>query len=257
MIRAMIFDLDGTLVKTEWLKSLSYAQAVQRLSPAPVTVEEVQAAFSEVVGRSREEVSLALLVQFGLQAAAQSRLAEFEAQLAWQVLAQIRLEIYEAMLADAAVLRANQWPHNVELLRMARRALCSTALASMSSREQVTRVLEAIALQDQFDVVLSRDDVESPKPDPEIYLLAAHLLEASPQECLVIEDSPAGVQAAVSAGMHCVAVATPFTRAGLHAQQWLAQEWVVDDPGLLSLAVERLMQAQSPANVHPGSRPGF
>lgn len=61
MILAMIFDLDGTLVKTEWLKSLSYAAAVQTLSPAPVTVEGVRVAFANVVGRSREEVPSACL----------------------------------------------------------------------------------------------------------------------------------------------------------------------------------------------------
>lgn len=245
MIRAMIFDLDGTLVKTEWLKSLSYAQAVQRLSPAPVTVEEVQAAFAEVVGRSREEVSSALLARFGLEAAARGQQAGFDARFPWQVLARIRLEIYEGMLADADILRANQWPHAVDLLRAAARNGCRTGLASMSTCEQVIRVLDAIGLQDQFEVVLSREDVERPKPDPEIYRLASRLLHTLAQDCLVIEDSPAGVQAAVSAGMHCVAVATPFTRAGLHSQEWLAQDWVVDDSETLSLVVERLMRSQS------------
>jgi len=241
----MIFDLDGTLVKTERLKSLSYAQAVQRLSPAPVTVEAVQGAFAEVVGRSREEVSRALASRFGLEGAARARLEEFEGRQPWQVLAGLRLQIYDDMLADPQVLRANQWPHNVELLRAAARNGCSTALASMSTWDQVNRVLEAVGLRDQFDLVLSREDVESPKPDPEIYRLAAELLERPPGECLVIEDSPAGVQAAVAAGMHCVAVATPFTRAGLHAQTWLPLEWVVDDPAALPQVVERLIESQS------------
>jgi HAD superfamily hydrolase (TIGR01509 family) len=241
----MIFDLDGTLVKTEWLKSLSYAQAVQGLSQASVTVEAVQGAFAEVVGRSREEVSRALASRFGLEGSAGAQLGEFEAEQPWQVLAGLRLQIYDDMLADPQVLRANQWPHNVELLRAAARSGCSTALASMSTAEQVSRVLEAVGLRDQFDLVLSREDVESPKPDPEIYRLAAELLERPPGECLVIEDSPAGVQAAVGAGMHCVAVATPFTRAGLHAQTWLPLEWVVDDPATLPQVVERLIESQS------------
>lgn len=239
----MIFDLDGTLVKTERLKSLSYAQAVQRLSPVPVTVEAVQGAFAEVVGRSREEVSRALASRFGLQAAALAE--EFEAGQPWQVLAGLRLQIYDDMLADPQVLRANQWPHSVELLRAAARNHCSTALASMSTGEQVSRVLQAVGLRDQFNVVLSREDVECPKPDPEIYRLAAELLERRPEECLVIEDSPAGVQAAVAAGMHCVAVATDFTRAGLHEQTWLPLEWVVDDPAELPQVVERLIRQQA------------
>lgn len=241
----MIFDLDGTLVRTEWLKSLSYAQAVQRLSPAPVTVEEVQAAFAEVVGRSREEVSRALASRFGLEDAARARPETFEVRQPWQVLVGLRMQIYGEMLADPEVLRANQWPHTVELLRAAARNGCSTALASMSTSEQVNRVLEAVGLRDQFDLVLSREDVRSPKPDPEIYRLAAEVLERRPGECLVIEDSPVGVQAAVAAGMHCVAVATPFTRAGLHDQPWLPLEWVVDDPAELPQVVERLIRQQS------------
>ncbi|MBI5828936.1 MAG: bifunctional transaldolase/phosoglucose isomerase, partial [Chloroflexi bacterium] len=241
MIRAVLFDLDGTLVKTEWLTSLSYAKAVQALSPTPVAAEAAQEVFKEVVGRSREEVSTTLLQRFGLEAAARARLGEHDAQYPWQVLARLRLRLYDEMLADVAVLRANQWPHNVELLRAARRGGCRTALASMSYCDQVMRILRAVGLEDQFDVILSRDDVEHPKPDPEIYLTAARLVETAPADCLVIEDSPAGVQAAVAAGMNCIAVATPLTRERLHSQTLLAPEWIVDDPATLPTVVERLM----------------
>jgi HAD superfamily hydrolase (TIGR01509 family) len=225
----------------------------------------VQAAFAEVVGRSREQVSQALAARFGLEDLArwrgqdpQDRLTgsgtegaarpgqeEADPREPWQALARLRLQIYEQMLSDPDLLRANQWPHAVELLRAAARSGCSTALASMSTHDQVGRVLEAVGLQDQFDVVLSREEVECPKPDPEIYRLAAELLDTPPRQCLVIEDSPAGVQAAVAAGMHCVAVATPFTRAGLQRQTWLAQEWVVEDPAALPQVVERLIRDQA------------
>lgn len=249
MIRAMLFDLDGTLVKTEWLKSLSYARAVQTLSPKPVAEQQVQEAFAQVVGRSREEVSSALVKRFRLEQAAGARLEEFEARFPWQVLARVRLQAYDELLVDPQVLRDNQWPHAVELLRAAARSGCRTALASMSACSQVARVLQVVGLRDQFDVVLSREDVEHPKPDPEIYTLAARLLETLPEHCLVIEDSPVGVQAAVAAGMHCVAVATPFTRAGLHTQTWLPQEWVVDDPAELAQVVEQRVRGQAAEEV--------
>ena len=243
MIRAAIFDLDGTLVKTEWLKMLSYAQAVQQLSPTPVTTEQVQRVFMQVVGRSREEVATTLLEHFNLANAAQARLAEMRAQFSWQVLARMRMQVYDKMLADPKVLRANQWEHNVTLLRTVKASGCRTALASMSYCAQVMHILDAVGLADQFEVILSRDDVEQPKPDPEIYLLAARLLDAQPQECLVIEDSPAGVQAAVAAGMNCIAVATPLTREPLRVQTILSSEWIVEDPATLPVAVERLIQS--------------
>lgn len=242
MIRAALFDLDGTLVKTEWLKMLSYAEAVQQLSPTPVTTEQVQRVFMQVVGRSREEVAATLLEHFNLADPAKARLAEISAQFPWQVLARLRMKVYDKMLANPQVLRANQWEHNVALLRAAKASGCRTALASMSYCEQVTRILDAVGLTDQFEVILSREDVEQPKPDPEIYLLAARLLDTQPAECLVIEDSPVGVQAAVAAGMNCIAVATPLTREQLFAQKTLSSEWIVDDPGTLPAVVERMVR---------------
>jgi phosphoglycolate phosphatase-like HAD superfamily hydrolase len=69
MIRAMIFDLDGTLVKTEVLKSISYARAIVQLSEGRVEEAVAQDAFKEVVGRSRKEVALYLAEKFGLNGA--------------------------------------------------------------------------------------------------------------------------------------------------------------------------------------------
>jgi sugar-phosphatase len=57
-------------------------------------------------------------------------------------------------------------------------------------------------------IVVSADDVENGKPDPECYLKAAGLLDASPENCVVVEDAPPGIRAACSAGMAVVAVAT-------------------------------------------------
>ena len=67
MIRAMIFDLDGTLVQTERLKALSYARAVVELCPHETSEEAVVEAFKEVVGLPRREVAVALMERFGLE----------------------------------------------------------------------------------------------------------------------------------------------------------------------------------------------
>ena len=78
-------------------------------------------------------------------------------------------------------------------------------------------------------MVLTREDVTKPKPDPEIYLLAAEKLGVEPGECLVIEDSPNGARAGVAAGMNVIAVATPFTVSGLHSSQVVEHTWVVHE----------------------------
>lgn len=241
MIRAMIFDLDGTLVQTERLKALSYARAVVELGPHDVQEDAVLEAFKDVVGLSRREVALMLVERFDLEARAAARMSEFGVDTPWQAFVQIRLRYYEELLADPDILKNNQWPHNVELLRTARRNGCKTGLATMSYCAQVQRVLAILDLSGEFDFVASRDDVEHGKPDPEIYRLVSTELGIPPQECLVIEDSPSGVKAALAAGMWCIAVTTPFTREQLRTAQLLEPRWIVDDPLTLTTVVDAML----------------
>lgn len=242
MIRTMIFDLDGTLVRTELLKANSYAAAAARLRPEldPAVVVE---AFKDVVGLSRREVATQLLERFGLEDAASGRMSAYGVGTPWQAYVQLRLEIYGEMLADDQVLLDHRWPHNMALLDEARRNCKHVGLATMSHCSQVRHVLQVLGLERTFDTVASRDDVEHGKPDPEIYLLVARELGEAPGQCLVIEDSPTGVQAALAAGMACVAVSTPFTEASLRASGLLASRWIVDDPTTLPAVVrDRLQQ---------------
>lgn len=229
MIRAMIFDLDGTLVQTEKLKALSYAKAAMELCPHDIREEEVLAAFKNVVGLSRREVSEVLVEQFNLTERAEARMSEFGVSTPWQAFVQLRLCHYEEMLADPEVIRNHQWPHNLAVLEEALRSNCQTGLATMSRCEQATRVLDILDLTSAFDFVATRDDVEHGKPDPEIYHLVSNELGVLPKECLVLEDSPSGVKAALAAGMWCVAVTTPFTRQGVHDLGLLEERWIVDD----------------------------
>jgi len=241
MIRAMIFDLDGTLVQTERLKAISYAKAVVELCPHEVSEEQVIEAFKEVVGLSRQQVAQTLVDDFSLESKARARMAEFGVNSDWQAFIQVRLQHYEAMLADPQVLLENRWPHNLALLEEARQVECKTGLATMSTCKQAQRVLTILNLAAEFDFIATPDDVEHGKPDPEIYSLVASELNTPAPECLVIEDSPAGVQAALAAGMWCIAVTTPFTRAAIHDKQLLDERWVVDDPNELLSVVQQMI----------------
>jgi beta-phosphoglucomutase len=94
------------------------------------------------------------------------------------------------------------------------------ALASSASQEEIQVNLQHIGLDALFEVVVSgRDDLAgyldeegTNKPKPYIYLEAAKRLGLSPAECLVFEDTAAGVQAAVGAGMRVIAVPNSYTR---------------------------------------------
>lgn len=242
----MIFDLDGTLVQTEKLKAESYALAAVELCSDALGAEDVIAAFGDVVGLPRREVAMHLVEQFGLEKRALAVAPEFGVNTAWQSFVQVRLRHYNQMLEDPEIIRNHRWDHNIELLEFARRSSCKTGLATMSHCVEASRVLDILGLHDRFDFIATRDDVSVGKPDPEIYLLVASELRSAPERCLVIEDSPTGVAAALAAGMRCVAVATPFTQEALHSSGLLGDMWIVDDPADLAEVVARRYSTDGP-----------
>jgi HAD superfamily hydrolase (TIGR01509 family) len=243
MISAVLFDLDGTLVETEELKALSHARSVTELRPDVAEADVISAYADDLVGHSRQEVATALIQRFDLEEAARKRMSEFGDEEPWQVLVRIRQGIYEAFLQDSDLLLEQRYPHNIELLEQLRREGYPMACATMSHRPQVERVLSVLGLEDAFDVVATMEDVKRGKPDPEIDLLVARKMGVPPEEFLVIEDSPAGVGAAVAAGMVVVAVPTRITGKKLRASGLLEPRWVVEDPRTLFDVVGRRIEA--------------
>ena len=240
MIQAMIFDLDGTLVQTEKLKALSYARAAIALR-SELKETDVVEAFKDVVGLPRHTVARHLVERFALESAALEQMGAYGVETPWQAYIQVRLGIYEKILSHPEVLVENRWPHTIELLKQASASCPKVGLATMSYCAQAQRVLKILQLENTFDFVASRDDVDNGKPDPEIYHLVAHQLDTPAAHCLVIEDSPTGVQAALAAGMVCIAVSTPFTQKALHASKLLEDRWIVDDPVTLPAVVGTMM----------------
>lgn len=250
MIRAAIFDLDGTLVQTEVLKSRAYAEAVRQLGKDQTTDAEVLDVYKRKIGETRDGMSKFLMDQLGLEEVCRRLQGQYGVQEPWQVLTAMRLEAYEGIIADPQVLKDHQWPHNIGLLRISRAEYCCTALATSSQTGEALRVLRALELEDQFDAVIGADQVQKAKPDPEIYLLAASKLDVPPEECLVIEDSPPGVRAGLAAGMNVVAVANDLTELGLHTDSGLEHQWVVHDPHALLDVVQRRIAEHNRAVHH-------
>lgn len=90
------------------------------------------------------------------------------------------------------------------------------ALASMNNRAVIEDLLDKLGILDCFEAVLTVEEVTKFKPDPEIFLKAAAKLHAEPAECVVVEDSIFGVQAARNGSMDCIAVLTGvYSRAEL------------------------------------------
>ncbi len=238
-----MFDLDGTLVQTEKLRAQACSIAVQHLRSLPEPDLRAIEAYRETVGAFQDVASRHIIDRLGLDANLQPLVDQYGVSETWQVLVSMVKTIYEDMVADPQVFIDNQWPHTVNLLRVARDTDCQTALVTNSSREEALHVLRALDLEQSLDLVLTREDVEHPKPDPEIYRLAAEKLAVPPEECLVLEDSSNGVRAGVAAGMNVIAIATPFTVAGLHTSQVLEHAWVVHDPkNLLQVVKDRIAE---------------
>lgn len=98
-------------------------------------------------------------------------------------------------------------PGVVELIRKLKDDGFSLAVASSSLKEDIMENMETFGITDCFDAFVSGSECKNGKPDPEIFLKAAAAIVKKPEECIVIEDSQAGVQAAKSAGMKCIGYA--------------------------------------------------
>ena len=96
-----------------------------------------------------------------------------------------------------------------ELLALLRDKGIRTAVASSSSVALIDHVLAEIGLAHCFDVTFSGEQMKNSKPAPDVFLATAEALGVTPDECVVIEDSHNGVQAAYHAGMRCVAYRNP------------------------------------------------
>ncbi|HVN19262.1 MAG TPA: HAD family hydrolase, partial [Dongiaceae bacterium] len=80
------------------------------------------------------------------------------------------------------------------------------AIATAAPRKNVEVVLEALSATHRFQAIVSAEDVQRGKPDPEVYLKAAARVGVPPARCIVVEDAVAGVEGALSAGMHSIGV---------------------------------------------------
>lgn len=227
MIKAIIFDLDGVLVQTEKLKSLAYAKAVKRIRNLPEPDFRASDAYREVVGAPRETTSTYVMNKLGLEDDLRPLIKKYNVSRPVDALTAVRYEIYYEMIGDPQVIRNNQWPHAIIVLKMAKKNFCKIGLATLSKRKDVEYVIETLGIKKMLDVVVTAEDVSKGKPDPEIYLLVSKKLGVNPSECLVIEDSVNGVKSGLSAGMNVLAIATPFTKDSLFSSGIINTKWII------------------------------
>jgi beta-phosphoglucomutase len=114
---------------------------------------------------------------------------------------------------------------SIDFVKLLKQKRYPIAIATSAPRENVKSFLGEVRIWNLFNVVVSGDDVHKGKPDPEIYLRTASLLNTDPKECLVFEDSLMGIESAKKAGMTCVAISSTHEKSELKNADFVIDEF--------------------------------
>ena len=188
MIKALIFDLDGTLANTEVLHFKAWRQTLINNGVEDMPFE----VFLTYVGTSNEKVATDYIQSDNIPKTVHQLLTE-------------KQDLYMQLIPE------------VELCLGAREVVerfhghFAMAVASSSHEKEVRAILNHHGLEDRFEQIFCGDMVVNKKPDPEIYLKTSAALSIPAGNCLAFEDSTHGANAAKNAGMYAVAIPNDFT----------------------------------------------
>ena len=184
-MKALIFDMDGILVDSEPLWRLAEREVF-----AVIGLELDDADCERTMGMRTDEV---IEYWYGRTPWDGPSPAAVEARLVARM---------QTLIAE----RAESMPGVEHTMTIARDAGLKLGLASSSPPELIDAMLRKLGYEEEFAVVRSAVDEEQGKPHPGVFLTTARLLDIEPAECVVIEDSVAGVRSARAAGMRVIAV---------------------------------------------------
>jgi len=186
MFEAVIFDWDGTLADTRNVLLVSFRKALHSIN-CEVSDELIE----RRIGIGTVNTFKEILIEKGVSYddALINKLLRIKVQTEINLSKQISLfEGAQELLEDLD-------------------GKIKVALASMNQCEFIDHMLKEKRIQKFFNVILTANEINKPKPDPEIFLKTAQQLGVKPECCVVVEDSIFGVKAAKSANMGCIAVA--------------------------------------------------
>jgi len=194
-IRAVVFDMDGVLTDSE---PLINEAAIEMFREMGLTVRPEDFIPFVGTGENRYIGGVAEKYRFPLN------------------IQEAKKRTYEIYL-ELVPTRLQAFPGAQTLVRACRDSGSKIALASSADEIKIHANLRKIGLPpDMWDAIVSGEDVERRKPEPDIFLAAARKLGVPAVQCVVVEDAVNGIQAARAAGMRCVAVAQTFPRERLH-----------------------------------------
>ena len=184
-IRGVLFDMDGLVLDTESLYSRFWMEACHFYG-FPMTKEQ------------------SLQMRSLIKSAGQEKLTSFFGPgVSYSAIRHKRIELMDAYIAQNGV---QPKPGIFELMDYLEANSIPAAITSSSPMNRILDYLTPYGLTHRFSRLCSGHDIPRGKPFPDIYLLGAASLELKPEECLALEDSPAGILSAYRAGCHSVMI---------------------------------------------------
>ena len=182
--RAVLWDVDGTLIDSREYHWLSWHGAL-----AAENFRLTRGQFERTFGRRNEEILGAYFPTYGARDIA--RVGEAKEAAYRELVRAGGIELLPGVRGWLERLREQGWLQ---------------ALASSAPRLNLDAIVSALGLEDFFSAVASAEDVTEGKPNPQVFLAAASKLGVGPSSCVVVEDAPAGTEAARRAGMRSIGV---------------------------------------------------
>lgn len=203
---AVIFDLDGTLVDSMWMwKSID----IEYLSGFNIELpDDLQ---ESIEGKSFSETACYFKERFNLPVSIE-QIKKTWNEMSYDIYKN-RVELKKGVGEFLEYLKA----HNIKM-----------GIATSNSRELATCVLEEKGIIDYFGVIVTGCDVNAGKPNPDVYLKAAEVLNVKPEKCLVFEDVPQGIMAGKNADMTTCAVEDEYS-AGLKDEKIRLADYYIKD----------------------------
>jgi HAD superfamily hydrolase (TIGR01509 family) len=186
MFEAVIFDWDGTLANTKPAILASFHGALREVAGLDVSDEFVERRIGVGAAWTFREILEAKGMRYSEDTI--KRLVEVKIRVALENTDKVRLFLGATDLLESL------------------RGKTKMGLASMNNRKIIDPLLKVTGVDRFFSVVVTVDEVTKSKPDPEIFLKTAQKLGSKPENCVVVEDSIFGVQAAKAGNMKCIAV---------------------------------------------------
>lgn len=193
MIKALIFDLDGTIADTEEAHFLAYRETL-----ATYGIKITKHDFIHKWLKGDASAIKGVLKNWHKNSEKTKKEARRKKE-----------KLYLKMISQTKI---KALPGAKALIRKAKKSGLKVALASGSTQKEIKKVLKDLKIHDKFDLILGLDNIRRNKPAPEMFLLAAKKLRLKPEEILVIENAPNGLNGAKEAGMKCIVIPSSWTK---------------------------------------------